>query len=160
MASRQLAEVEEQIYPSEIEGLCSIFSSTFYYLQCYNIIMFASSVVIIVGLLKAFLVDGNPSIKHHLYSRVANGDGQPVCSVNVPSTNIYGVRSISSCLLEHCVPTDACLSANYYADTVKCELFHYPPTDFFRIAEECTHFTVRGRKHHEVLKLIRMLIYE
>ena|SRR6218665_4134394 len=146
MVSRQLAEVEEQIYPSEIEGLCSIFSSTFYYLQCYNIIMFASSVVIIVGLLKAFLVDGNPSIKQHLYSQATDDKDQPLCSVNDPSATIYDVQRRLSCLVEHCVPTEACLSANYYADTGKCELFHYPPTDFFRIAEKCTHFTVRLEK--------------
>ena len=107
--------------------------------------MCVSSLWIIVGFLKPFLVDGNPSIKHHLYSRVANAKGQPLCSVNVPSATIYGVRSISSCLLEHCVPTDACLSANYYADTEKCELFHYTATDFFIIAKGCVHFKVRGR---------------
>src|SRR6218665_3413399 len=107
--------------------------------------MFASSLCIIIVLLKTFLVDGNHSGKHHLYSRVENGKGQPLCSVNVPYNTIYGVRSISSCLLEHCVPSDACLSANYYADSGKCELFHYTTTDFFIIVEGCVHFKVRGK---------------
>ena len=117
-----------------------------YPLQCFNIKMLTSSMWIIAGFLKVFLVDGNSLIKQYLYSRIANGEGQPLCSVNDPSATIYGVRHRLSCLVEHSVPTEACLSANYYADTRKCELFHYPPTDFFRIAEECAHFTVRGRK--------------
>src|SRR6218665_519926 len=116
--------------------------------------MFACSIWIIAGFLEAFLVDGNSLIKQYLYSRIANGEGQPLCSVNDPSATIYGVRRRLSCLVEHCVPTEACLSANYYADTRKCELFHYPPTDFFRIAEECAHFTVRGRKKIMRIKLI------
>jgi len=97
---------------------------------------------IITGLLHVLLVyvDGNISTKQ--YSRVTSGDGQPVCSVSEPSDIIYGVRRPVSCLVEHCVPTETCLSANYYADTGKCELFHYPPTDFFRIVEGCMYYKV------------------
>jgi len=95
---------------------------------------------IITWLLQVLLADGSLSTNHYL--RVTGGEGQPVCSVNVPSATIYGVRRRLSCLVEHCVPTEACLSANYYADIGKCELFHYHPTDFFRIAEGCVHYKV------------------
>ena len=95
---------------------------------------------IITWLLQVLLAEGNLLINQ--YSRVKGGDGQPLCYVNNPSATIYGVRRRLSCLLEHCVPTETCLSANYYADTGKCELFHYPPTDFFRIADGCVNYKV------------------
>jgi len=106
--------------------------------------MLASFIWIIAVYLKGFLVEGNHSTMQ--YSLVTGGDGQAVCSVNDPSAIIFGVLNPVSCLLEHCVPTESCLSANYYTDTGKCELFHYPPTDFFRIDEECAHYMVRDRK--------------
>ena len=95
---------------------------------------------IIAGLTQVTLAEGSLSANH--FSRVTDGDDQPVCSVNDPSAIIFGVRRPLSCLVEHCVPTKSCLSANYYADTGKCELFHYPPTDFFRIAEGCVRYKV------------------
>ena len=98
------------------------------------------SIWIIAGLLKVVLADASLSISQ--YVRVTDGDGYPVCSVNEPSVVIYGVRRRLSCPVEHCVPTETCLSANYYADTGKCELFHYPSTDLFRIAGDCVHYRV------------------
>src|SRR6218665_989470 len=102
--------------------------------------MLVISIWIITGLMQVLLAEGNPSTIQ--YSRVTGGDGQPLCSVNDPSAIIHGVRRPVSCLLKHCVPTEACLSANYYTDTGKCELFHYPPTDFFRIDKECLNYQV------------------
>ena len=95
---------------------------------------------IITWLLQVLLAEAN--LSSNQYSKVKGGDGQQVCSVNDPSAAIYGVRRPVNCLLEHCVPTKSCLSANYYADTGKCELFHYIPTDFFRIADGCVHYRV------------------
>src|SRR5688572_11096552 len=83
--------------------------------MCFNLEMLAVSMWIIAGLLKVFLVEGNVST--NLYFQVTDGEGQPVCSVNAPSVVIYGVRRRVSCLLEHCVPTKACLSANYTTQT-------------------------------------------
>jgi len=116
-----------------------VFSLTYFLLKMFVV---SIGLWIIAGFLKAFLVDGNSLIKQYLYSRVANGEGQPLCSVNDPSATIYGVLRPLSCLLEHCVPTESCVSANYYTDTGKCELFHYHPTDFFRIAGDCVHYKV------------------
>jgi len=99
--------------------------------------MFGVSIWIIMPVV---LADGILSANQ--FSRVIGGDGHPVCSVNEPSATIYDVRRPVSCLLEHCVPTKACFSANYYTITGKCELFHYPPTDFFRITGDCKHYKV------------------
>src|SRR6218665_1993217 len=103
--------------------------------------MLTSSIWIITWFLKVFLVEGNLSINR--YSQATDNKGLPLCSVNDPSATIYDVRRRLSCLLEHCVPTESCLSASYYADTGKCELFHYPPIDFFKVAQGCTSYKVR-----------------
>src|SRR6218665_3395290 len=119
---------------------CCIFKSASLVI-CMHFKMYVSCIWIIAGLMKVVLADGSLSISQ--YFRATDDEGYPVCSVNEPSVVIYGVRRRVSCLLEHCVPTEACLSANYYPDTGKCELFHYPPTDFFRIAGDCVHYKVK-----------------
>src|SRR6218665_3110772 len=66
-------------------------------------------------LLQVLLAEGNLSTNQ--YSRSADGEGQTLCSVDLPSAVIYGVPRPVSCLLKHCVPTKACISANYYTDS-------------------------------------------
>src|SRR6218665_3013822 len=102
--------------------------------------MSVGSIWIIAGLLKVVLANGNFSISQ--YFRATDGEGYQVCSTSQPSVVIYGIRRRVSCLLEHCVPTESCLSANYYTDTGKCELFHYPATDLFRSVDDCVHYQV------------------
>jgi len=102
--------------------------------------MSPGSIWVIAGLFKVALADGSLAISQ--YYRTTDSDGNPVCSINDPSAIIYGVRHRVSCLLEHCVPNENCLSANYHTDTGKCELFHYPATDLFRSADNCVYFQV------------------
>src|SRR6218665_3682389 len=68
------------------------------------------SIWIIAGLLKIALADGSLSISQFI--RATDGECHPVCSVNEPSAITYDVRRRVSCLLEHCVPTETCPSAN------------------------------------------------
>src|SRR6218665_3897119 len=108
--------------------------------------MYAGSIWIIAGLLKVLLADRSLSISQ--YVQATDGQGNPVCSTSKPSVVIYGVRRRVSCLLEHCVPTEACLSTNYYTVTGKCELFHYPPIDCLRPVDDCVHYQVMQVHYH------------
>ena len=102
--------------------------------------MSAGSIWIIAGLLKVVLADGRISISQ--YVRATDIQGNPVCSASQPSVVIYGIQRRVSCLLEHCVPDETCFSTNYYEDSGKCELFHYPSADYFRYVDDCVHYQV------------------